>query len=260
MPLIAGRDFTELDTSKSPRVAIVNEAFAKLLGNVDPIGKRFRTGRSGDWIEIVGLVRSGKYQSLTEAPKPVAFHPLSQWYNPTTTIVLRSPMDEGRALDLLRRAVHEVDPDLATFGEGGLSGLLALPLFPMRVAAASLMLFGLLAVVLVTIGTYGLVSYSIARRTRELCIRLAIGASAGHIVRIILGRIAVICLAGAAVGAAAALAGAPLISPLLLDVRPRDPLVLSGAVGILGMVTAFATWWPTRRALRSDPATLLRDR
>jgi ABC-type antimicrobial peptide transport system permease subunit len=169
-------------------------------------------------------------------------------------------MDEGRALDLLRRAVHEVDPDLATFGEGSLSGLLALPLFPMRVAAASLMLFGLLAVVLVTIGTYGLVSYSIARRTRELCIRLAIGASAGHIVRIILGRIAVIGLGGAAVGAAAALAGAPLIAPLLLEVRPRDPIVLSGAVGILGMVTALATWLPTRRALRSDPATLLRDR
>ncbi len=260
MPLIAGRDFTELDTSKSPRVAIVNEAFARLIGNVDPLGKRFRTGRSGDWIEIVGLVRSGKYQSLTEAPQPVAFHPLSQWYNPTTTIVVRSSMDDGRALNLLRRAVHELDPDLATFGEGSLSGLLELPLFPMRLAAASLMLFGLLAVVLVTIGTYGLVSYSIARRTRELCIRLAIGASAGHIVRIILGRIAVICLGGAAVGAAVALAGAPLISPLLLDVRPRDPLVLSGAVGILGMVTALATWLPTRRALRSDPATLLRDR
>ena len=258
--LIAGRDFTARDTAASPRVAIVNQAFARLLGDVDPMGTRFRTGRTGDWIEIVGLVQTGKYESLTEPDKPVAFHPLSQWYNPTTTIVARSSLDEGRTLDLVRRAVHEEDPDLAIYGDGPLSALLALPLFPMQVAATALTLFGLLAIVLVTIGTYGLVSYSIARRTREICIRLAIGASPGHIVRVILGRVAAICLIGTAVGAAVALAGAPVIAPLLLDVAPRDPLVLAAALGILAIITAAATWRPTRRALGSEPATLLRHR
>jgi ABC-type antimicrobial peptide transport system permease subunit len=155
---------------------------------------------------------------------------------------------------------HDEDPDLAIFGEGPLSALLALPLFPMQVAATALTLFGLLAIVLVTIGTYGLVSYSIARRTREICIRLAIGASARHIVGVILGRIAAICLTGAVVGAAVSLAGAPVIAPLLLDVAPRDPVVLAAALGILGVVTAAATWRPTRRALGSEPATLLRHR
>jgi predicted permease len=105
--LIAGRDFTTWDTAKSPRVAIVNQAFARLLSDVDPVGKRFRTG---DWIEIVGLVQTGKYESLTEADKPVAFHPLSQWYNPTTTIVARSSLDAGRTLDFVRRAVPRRGP------------------------------------------------------------------------------------------------------------------------------------------------------
>lgn len=260
-PVLAGRDFTDRDTPSSPRVAIVNEAFvAEFLGGGEAVGRRFRSGRSGAWIEIVGVVQTGKYRTLSEAPTAVAFHPLSQWYNPTTTIVARGPLDEGRTLDLVRRTVRESDPDLAAFGDGALSSLLALPLFPMKVAAAVLLGFGALAMVLVSIGTYGLVSYSVARRTREICIRLAIGASSRHIVRMIVGRIAAICLAGAAAGAAVALAGGPVVAPLLLDVGPRDPLVLAAAVGLLGIVIAVAAWLPTRRALGSEPATLLRHR
>ena len=88
--LVAGRDFASSDTRESTRVAVVNQAFAQLLGSGDPVGKRFRTGRSGEWIEVVGVVQDGKYQTLSEAPKPVAFHSGVQWYNPTTSIVARS--------------------------------------------------------------------------------------------------------------------------------------------------------------------------
>ena len=258
--LVAGRDFSDSDTADSPRVAIVNRAFAtNIVGDRDPIGTRFRSGRSGPWTEIVGVAQTGKYQALGEAPKAVIFYPLAQRYNPTTTIVVRTSLDEGAALELVRRTVHDIDPQLAIFDDGPLTELLALPMFPMQIAAGLLTLFGVLAIVLVSIGTYGLVSYSIARRTREICIRLAIGASSAQIIRVILGRTAVICATGAALGAAIAFAGAPLVSPLLLGIQPRDPGMFLVAGVTLAIVAIVATWLPTRRALSSEPATLLRQ-
>ena len=165
--LVAGRDFASSDTREATRVAVVNQAFAQLLGSGDSVGKRFRTGRSGEWIEVVGVVQDGKYQTLSEAPKPVAFHSGVQWYNPTTSIVARSSLPESEALDLVRQAVRRLDPSLSLFEDRPLSEILALPLLPARVAAALLGVFGALAIVLVLVGSYGLMSYGIAQRTRE---------------------------------------------------------------------------------------------
>jgi predicted lysophospholipase L1 biosynthesis ABC-type transport system permease subunit len=240
-------------------VAVVNQAFAQLLGSGDPVGKRFRTGRGGHWIEVVGIVQDGKYQTLSEAPRPVAFHSGVQWYNPTTSIVARSALPEGEALDLVRQAVRRLDPTLSLFEDRPVSEILALPLLPARVAAALLGVFGALAIVLVLVGTYGLMSYGIAQRTREICIRLAVGASSPHIVRLVLGRAAIVWSAGVGVGAAVSLVGTPLLSPFLLGVSPRDPLVIGLSCAILGLVTAAACWLPTRRALASDPVALLRS-
>jgi predicted permease len=256
--LVAGRDFASSDTQESPRVAVVNQAFAQLLGSGDPVGRRFRSGRSGEWTEIVGVVQDGKYQTLSEAPRPVAFHSGAQWYNPTTSIVARSSLPEGEALELVRQAVRRLDPSLSLFEDGPLSEILALPLFPARVAAALLGVFGALAIVLVLVGTYGLMSYGIAQRTREICIRRAVGASSPHIVRLVLGRAAVVWSAGVGVGAAVSLVGTPLLSPILLGVGPRNPAVIGLACGILGLVTAAACWLPTRRALAADPVALFR--
>jgi predicted permease len=257
--LVAGRDFTAGDTEDSPRVAVVNQAFAaQLLGEGDPIGKRFRSGRTGGWTEVVGIVQDGKYQTLNEAPTPVAFHSGLQWYNPTTSIVARSTLPESEALELVRQAVRRLDPGLSLFEDRPLSDIMALPLLPARIAAALLGAFGALAVVLVLVGTYGLMSYSVAQRTREICIRLAVGASTPDIVRLVLGRAAVIWALGVGAGAAAALAGAPLLSPILMGVKPRDPVVTVLACGILAVIAVAACWPPIRRALASDLVTLFK--
>jgi predicted permease len=258
--IVAGRDFDKNDTSTSRRVALVNQAFvAQILGAGDPIGRRFRTGRSGTWVEIVGVVQDGKYGSLSEEPKPVAYHATAQWYNPSTAIVVRTSLDETVALDSLKRALRDLDPELALFEDGSLSRLLALPLFPMRVAAGALSVFGVLAIVLVTVGIYGLVSYSIAQRTREICIRLAVGASPAHIVRLVVRRTAAVWVAGVSVGAIVAFVGAPVLGPILVDISPRHPGVLILAAAIVALVTIAASWLPTRRALVSNPAALLRS-
>jgi predicted permease len=261
--MIAGRDFSAADTSTTPRVAVVNQAFAAQLfdraGQANPIGKRFRTGRTGgDWTEVIGVVQDGKYQTLAEAPQPVVFYSGQQWYNPTTSIIARTSIGDGEALDLIRRTVRAIDPSLSLFEEGPLSQQLALPLLPIQVAAALLGGFGVLAIALVLVGIYGLMSYAIAQRTREICIRLAIGASARQIVRLVLGRAALIWTLGATAGVVAAFAGAPLLSPILLGVPPRNPSVIALACGILALVILAAAWFPTRRALTSSPATLLR--
>jgi predicted permease len=256
--LVAGRDFTSLDTAKSRRVAIVNQAFVKqFLADANPIGKRFRSGSTGDWIEVVGVVADGKYQTLGEAPKAVAFHPGQQWFNPTTTIVVRTSLSDGEAVEAIRKTVRRLDPSLSLFEEGPLTQQLALPLLPIQIAATMLGAFGGLAIVLVLVGIYGLMSYAIAQRTREICIRLAIGASFGHIVRLVFGRAAIVWAIGVSAGAAAAIAGAPLLAPILLG-PPRTAPVVGAACGILALVIVVASWFPTRRALTSDPSALLR--
>jgi predicted permease len=257
--LVAGRDFDTRDDRRGRPVAIVNQAFAdRLLPGEDPVGKRFNSG-GGPWIEIVGVVQDGKYQSLGEAQRPVTFYPLAQRYNPTTTIVARTALGHEAALSAVRSAVAELDPALSIFDDGTLVEHLGLALFPARIAAVALAAFGLLAVLLVAVGTYGLVAYSVARRTREISLRLAVGASRRHIVTLVVRRTAALLVAGAAGGAALALAGGTLLSPILLDVDPTSPGAFALAAGVLTIVTAGACVVPVRRALRADPALILRS-
>jgi predicted permease len=257
--LVAGRDFDASDTRDRPRVAIVNQAFAtRLLGTADAVGTRFRSGTQGAWTEVIGVVQDGKYQTLAEEPTPVAFYDNAQWYNPSTCVVARTSLAEPEALERLREAIRAIDPSLSIFQDRPLSSLMALPLLPARIAAAILAVFGGLAIVLVLVGTYSVMSYAIAQRTREICIRLAIGASAIEIVRLVLRRAAIIWIAGVGLGSAAALAGAPLLTPILMGVGPRDPSTLALALGVLTAVIAAACLLPARRALVNDPSTLLR--
>jgi predicted permease len=257
--LVAGRDFDARDTARSPRVAIVNETFVRrLLDGRPAMGRRFRTGRSGGWTEIVGVAQDGKYQTLGEEPKSVVFHPLTQRYNATTTILARASVSETDALKLVRQTVREIDPSLSMFEDGPLRELLALPLLPLRVAAVTLTAFGVVALALVSIGLWALVSYGVARRTREICIRRAVGAPAAHIARLVLLRTAVAWIAGVTLGGALALAGMPLLSQILVATDPQAPSTFVFAALILAAVAACATWVPTRRALLTDPAMLLR--
>ncbi|HEY7501432.1 MAG TPA: ABC transporter permease [Vicinamibacterales bacterium] len=259
MRLITGRDFDASDLRDRPRVAIVNQAFAaRLLGTGDAVGKRFRSGPNGAWTEVIGVVQDGKYQTLAEEPTPVAFYSNVQWYNPSTCILVRTSLGPSDALDGLRETIRAIDPSLSIFQDRPVASLMALPLLPARLAAGLFGVFGALAIVLVLVGTYSVMSYGIAQRTREICIRLAIGASAIDIVRLVIRRAAIIWIAGVGLGGAAALAAAPLLAPILLGVRPRDPSIVALAMGVLTAVIAAACWLPARRGLVNDPTTLLR--
>jgi predicted permease len=258
--LLAGRDFTEADKTERPSVAVVNEAFARRYLGPNPIGARFSSAANGPWTEVIGIVRDGKYRSLGEDATPVAFYSVRQGYVPTTVLVVRTSTDEEQALAAARRIVREFDPRLSIFNDGPLRRVLALPLLPTRAAATLLGAFGLLAIVMVLVGTYGLTSYAVAQRAREICIRLAIGATAPQVVRLVLARALIVWLAGVGVGLTLAFGAAPLLSPILLGVTPRDPLVMTAALTIASAVAIAAVWQPSRRAMSSNPSALLRER
>jgi predicted permease len=258
--VVGGRDFDSRERRGARRAAIVNRTFAmELLGGEDAVGMRFRTGRSGEWTEIIGIVEDGKYQSLGEAPRPAVFYPLDQRYISTTTIVARTALQKDEALGALRETVRTVDPSLSLFEEGTLVEHLGLVLLPVRAAALVLTIFGAAALALATLGVHGLVSYSVARRIREISLRLAVGASRRDVIALVVGRTTGLFVAGAAAAAALALAGGKLLSPILFDVEPTDPLAFLTAGLTLALVTGAACILPARRALQADPATVLRS-
>lgn len=257
--LIAGRDFDERDTPQSNRVVIVNQAFVRqLLPNEQPLAKRFRTpADSGVWNEIVGVVEDGKYRSLGEKPMPAVFRSF-QTYSPRTTVVARSRMPESETVNLLRRSVAELDPSVTIYAAGSLTDQLGLVLFPARIAGAVLSAFGLLALVLAAIGVSGIVSYSVSRRTREIGIRVALGASTRQVLAAVLARIAVLLAIGTVSGLSVALAAGPFFSQILYGVSPRDPITHGLAVGLMLLVALAACWFPARSAITIDPLTALR--
>jgi predicted permease len=258
--LIAGRDFDERDKEGSKLVAIVNQHFVrKLLPPGDPIGKRFKHGPGErPWVEIVGVVEDGKYRGLSEDPLPVQFQPLAQVNQGDITLVARSPMPEEQMLAMLRQAIRELDPALTIYESSTMTNHLALPMFPARAAAAFLSAFGLLAIVLAATGVYGMMAYAVSRRTREIGIRMALGATGSEIVRTVLGRAGTILGIGGAVGIAMALAAGKFFSLILYGVSDKDPVTFAVAIGAMLAVALAACWLPARRAVRVDPSTALR--
>ena len=207
IPLLAGRDFDAHDTERAPTVAIVNEAFAdQIMQTANPIGKTFRYGPGSDPIRIIGVVADGKYVSLTEAPRPALFRCGLQRYDSTTTIVVKSSVPASAMVEQIRKQIASLDPRLPLYGTGTLTEMLGFALFPMHAAAIALSAFGLLALILAVTGIHGLVSYAVARRTRELGIRIALGAGSSEVLRLVLGKLSWLVVAGVVVGVALSLA------------------------------------------------------
>jgi predicted permease len=257
--LIAGRDLDRRDRKDTVPVALVNETFVrKLLPGDDPIGKRFRHGATGKWIHIAGIVEDGKYGSLGESPDLAVFEPIEQRWQSDQTLVARSPMAETATLRLMRRAVLELDPSLTVYADGSLTGALGLALFPARMAAIVLGSFGLLAVVLASTGVYGIMAYAVSRRTREIGIRMALGAAPAQVARTVLSRTAALLAVGIAVGFALAFAAGKLFSQILYGIGAHDPLTYLCATALMAAVACLACWAPARRAIRIDPLTALR--
>lgn len=260
--LLRGRDISETDQKGRPAVAVVNEAAAKALfphGNA--LGRRFRLSLNpkDPGYEIVGIVETGKYRFLSDQEQPAVFLPIDQANTNLMTLVARSALPPGQLASQLRKIALGIDPQLTLFQTGTLTEQLALPLFPARVAAVALGTFGTLALVLSATGLFSLVAFAVARRAKEIGIRIALGATSSEVLKTLLLRTAAACGTGLLAGLGTALAGTKLLSAILYGVAPHDPEVYSIAVSLVVVIAGLACWNPARRALRLDPATVLRD-
>ena len=257
--LLAGREFDWHDDRKAPLVAVINQTFARqIMHTENPLGKRFRFGLGGKLRQIIGLVEDGKYESLTESPKPAVFQPILERYNPTTTLIVKSSVPETQMVPEMRQAIARLDPHLPFFGTGSLEQMLGFAFFPTRAAAVALSAFGVLAIMLAATGIHGLVSYAVARRVREIGIRIAVGARPAQVIRLVLGRLMVLLIVGATLGLALALAAGQVLASIVYQASPRDPEVLAAVILTVALIGLLASWAPMRRALRVEPTVALR--
>jgi putative ABC transport system permease protein len=262
-PLLAGRDFDQHDVAGAPLVAIANEALAKkFFRGTNPVGRYFRTNlfKPGPPIEIVGLVKDAKYRNLREDALPTFYtpHPQEKRSFPGTTFELRTGGPVENLIPTVRSALAAVNRDV-TLEFRTLAVQVAESLNRERLLATLSGFFGALALLLATVGLYGVISYNVARRGNEIGIRMALGAARARVLRMILTEVVVLIGIGLAIGVATALASARLIASLLYGVAPTDPLTFSLAAIILAAVAALAGFLPAHRASRLDPMTALRD-
>jgi predicted permease len=257
--LVAGRDFDHHDRQGAKAVAIINQTLAaQLFPNENAVGKRFGPG-GNQWMEVIGVAEDGKYNSLSDGPTPVVFYPIQQQYNSTCTVVARSSLPADRVVRMIEQTVHDMDPGMPFYQADSLEDHLRFPLLPARLAASMLGAFGALAIVLAATGGYGVMAYAVARRRREIGIRIAIGATREQVMRLVLRRTAVLLSVGTVLGTLVALAAGNLFSPILYGISPRDPVTFGLAALLMGAVALAAGWLPARRAMSTDPASALRD-
>ncbi len=262
LPLVAGRDLTEADVLKAPQVAVVNEVFAKYyFKDENPIGRRFARGRRGDGypVEIVGLVRDGKAASLREKPRRFVYVPYMQEESiGALTYYVRSKVDADGFGAQLRAAVGRVDPTLPVSQLKTMKTQIGESLFVERMVAALSAAFGLLATVLAAIGLYGVMSYAVAQRTREIGLRVALGADSRKVLLLVLKEVAILAAIGVAIGLPGGYGLGKLIESQLFGLDARDPLTFLVATLALVTTAFVAGLVPALRAARVDPMTALR--
>jgi len=259
VPLVRGRGFTDDDRRGAPLVVVVNQAFAKKFwGDADPIGKRLSiTGENGPWLEVVGLARDGKYVTISESSRPFVYYP--QLQNPDgVTLHVRTTGDPRGVLAAVRREVTSVAPDWMIERPRTLEENVGASLLPQRIAAGILAGFGVLALLLAAVGLYGVVAFAVAQRTREIGIRVALGAQRSEVLKLMLRQGMTLAGIGLLVGLPLAFWAGKLISGFLLGVGAADPLTFVVAAGSLILVTLVASYVPARRASRVDPMVALR--
>ena len=257
VPLMAGRAFTDADRTGGTDVAIVNETFARrVFGTTNVVGQTLRNDKRV--ITVVGVARDAKYRSLDEPSLNYIYVPLAQWYQPGTNLLVRT--SGGRSVGpALRRLVAGFDPHLPILDQQTMEEATAMSLFPQRLAALVSGALGVVALALAMLGIYGVIAYTVAQRTREIGVRVALGATRGTIVGMVLRQGLVLAGVGIAIGLAAALAATRLVADFLFGVPPTDVLTFVGAAGLLVIVALAASWVPAKRAAASDPMIALRS-
>jgi predicted permease len=255
--LLAGRDLSWQDTANTPYVAIVNDTFARRMwGEAPAIGQRFILWNK--LTEVVGVVENGKYHDLAESPLAAVFLPLSQSETSDVVFVVRSRLAANETAAALQRTLSSIEPNvpisLQTWPDA-LAGLL----FPARAAAVALGVMGLLAAMLAATGIFGMAAYSVSRRTKELGIRVALGARKTHVLSAAVGRPMVLLGAGSVLGLLSGIFASRLLGQIVYQANPRDPLVVGGAVLTMALLGIAASAIPALRALAVDPSKLMRE-
>jgi predicted permease len=263
MPILAGRDFKAEDNPNAPRVMIVNESFARrFFDGRDPVGHRVQIN-GGNPLTIVGMVKDSKYQSLSEAPQPYFYTSFDQVYFGSgengVAFYARTDRAARSLIPVLRREMSAIDPNSAGLTAMALSDYISAAWFGPRLASLFLGVLGVIAMLLAGVGLYGVMAYSVSQRTREIGIRMALGADPKGVLRMVMRRGLLLAISGIAVGIAIALAAAPLIAPLLYHVRPADPVSIVGAALFLIVVAVLASLIPALRATRVDPILALHE-
>lgn len=262
VPLLAGRDFRADDTQEAPRVMIVNESFARrFYGGRDPVGRHVQI--YGSPFTIVGMVKDSKYLTLSEPPQPYFYISFDQVHNGSgeggVALYARTDGDARGFVPILRREMSAIDPDSAGLTAMPLSDYISAAWFGPHLASVFLAVLGVISLLLTGVGLYGVMAYAVSRRTREIGIRVALGADPKSVLRMVIGRGLLLALLGIAAGLAISLAAAPRIEHLLYRVSPADPASIAAAALFLILVAFLASLIPALRATRVDPIVALRQ-
>jgi predicted permease len=263
VPLLRGRDLAPTDDARAPLVAVINEAMAKAFWpDRSAVGEHFRLDSAdGAPIEVVGVVSTGKYVMLTEEPKPYFYLPLAQRYRMPVTLMVRSASHPAVLEKPIRDAVQRLDPhlpvyDLLTFDEHMSQSTMAL--MPLRMGATLAGIQGVLALLLAILGLYAVVSYGVKSRTREIGVRMALGATTKNVLQLVSREGLRLTVIGLSLGVLFALVVAFGLSRVVFGVKAFDPIALPAVVLLLGTTALIACWLPARRATKVDPMTALR--
>jgi predicted permease len=257
IPVLQGRGIERADVAGALDVAVVSERFAqRFWPGQDPVGRRFR--RSGVWRTVVGVAKQGKYQSLTEPARAMIYIPFAQEPRSDFDVIVRAPGDPKALTRAARQAFQDVKADLPFLDVRTMAEHMQAALFVQTLGATMLVALGAMALLLSAIGIFGVLSYHVGQRTREIGVRVALGAGRRDVVGMVVGRAMRLVAVGLSGGLALALGAGQLLRSQLIGVGPRDPVTFLGIASLLAVVALAASWMPARRAARVDPMVALR--
>ncbi len=255
--IVEGRGFTPRDVSDAPRVIVVSELMARRYWpGRSAVGGRVRL--AGDWATVIGVARDGKYGSMSEEPRPFMYLPLAQYYRGDVRVIARTSEIPGTVAAPLRAAVARVDPGLPVFDVGTLDEHVAFSFFLFNLLASLLAVFGAVATGLAALGLYGVLAIGVAQRTREIGVRLSLGAGTRDVLSLVLRQGLGLVAAGLGVGLSLALGAARLVASQLVGVSPFDIPAFAATVVVVVMTAALACLVPARAAMRIDPLVAMR--